>query len=302
MSIVANFEAYLLTERRVAHNTFSAYQHDLQQFISFLKGHDLLPEKASVEQVKDYLAFLKKQAISARSMARKISALKLFYAYAYDKFGIENIMKEFAAPKIEKKLPNFLTVQEIASLLATADQDESEIGLRNKVMLYLLYATGMRISELVIVKKNDIYFDTGFIKIYGKGGKERLLPLPAYMIELLAAFIKEKSQHSQLAVKNSDYLFTCVYGGKVKPMSRQAFWIFLKALCKKASIKSSISPHTLRHSLATHLLKNGTDLRSLQLILGHENVTTVQIYTHVEVTHLREIYNKKHPRSKSPSD
>lgn len=299
MSILTNFEAYLLTERRVAHNTFQAYQRDLQQCDSFLHTkHNKSLETATRDDIKEYLAYLKDElAITARSMARKISALKLFFIYAFEKAGVENIMEDFSAPKIEKKLPHFLTEDEIEILLNTAEQDTASTGMRNRVMLYLLYVTGMRISELVTLKIDDIYFDTSFIKIFGKGGKERLVPIPPMMLDLVRTYLAHKAQHENSAIKESPYLFACVYGGKVKSMSRQSFWIYLKALCKKAAIHRPISPHTLRHSLATHMLKNGTDLRSLQLILGHENVTTVQVYTHVEVTHLRDIYNKKHPRS-----
>lgn len=298
MSILTNFEAYLLTERRVAHNTFQAYQRDLQQCESFLQTKQKSLDQAESSDIKQYLAYLKDDLkITARSMARKISALKSFFSYANEKNGIENIMEDFQAPKIEKKLPRFLTEEEIELLLQTAEQDSSVTGIRNKVMLYLLYGTGMRISELVALKADDIYFDTSFIKVFGKGGKERLIPLPRMMLDLVRSYLTQKAQHENPAIKESAYLFASVYSGKVKPMSRQSFWIYLKALCKKAEINRPISPHSLRHSLATHMLKNGTDLRSLQLILGHENVTTVQVYTHVEVSHLRDIYNKKHPRS-----
>lgn len=293
MSIITKFEAYLLTERRVAKNTFSAYKQDLAQFVSFLAQHKITIEQATVDDVKRYLSYLKTNAIGARSMARKISALKLFFAYAHEHAGFVDITHDMQGPKLEKKLPSFLSEQEIAQLLQVADADTSEQGVRNKVMLYLLYVSGMRISELTNLRVSDIHADTGFIMIRGKGGKERMVPVPQDMIELLHNYMQ--------TIRGSDYLFAVRYGGKIKPISRQACWHVLNGLWKKTGISRTISPHMLRHSLATHMLKNGADLRSLQLLLGHENISTVQIYTHVETTHLRTVYDIKHPRSYTES-
>ncbi|MFI5332818.1 MAG: site-specific tyrosine recombinase/integron integrase [Candidatus Babeliales bacterium] len=289
MSIVTKFEAYLLTERRVAKNTFQAYKQDLAQFILFLTNHTITIEQATVADVKRYLSYLKSNAISSRSMARKISALKLFFAYAHEHAGFVDITHDMQAPKLEKKLPTFLSEQEIAHLLQVADADTSEQGVRNKVMLYLLYVSGMRISELTGLRLSDVHADTGFITIRGKGGKERMVPVPQDMIDLLHTYMQ--------TVRGSDHLFPVRYGGKIKAISRQACWHVLNGLWKQTGIARTISPHMLRHSLATHMLKNGADLRSLQLLLGHENISTVQIYTHVETTHLRTVYDTKHPRS-----
>lgn len=301
MSIVVKFEAYLLTECRVASNTFSAYKRDLKQFITFLAEQQSSLEKATAQEIKNFLGFLKGQGISPRSMARKISAIKSFFSYAHEHAGFDYIAEEISAPKIEKKLPSFLPEHEIEQLLKVAEKETSDIGKRNKVILYLLYASGMRISELINLKLSDIYFDTGFIKIFGKGGKERIIPLPQCMMDLLKEYSETAhrsfTSHSD-GDRNTDYLFPTFYGGKVKPITRQACWIILKSLWKKTGNSRVISPHTLRHSLATHMLKHGVDLRSLQLMLGHEKLTTVQIYTHVETTHLRAVYDKKHPRSK----
>lgn len=294
MSIVTKFEAYLLTERRVAQNTFSAYKQDLAQFILFLAQHTLSIEQATVADVKRYLSYLKNNAISSRSMARKISALKLFFAYAHEHAGFVDITHDLQAPKLEKKLPTFLSEQEIAHLLHVADADTSEQGVRNKVMLYLLYVSGMRISELTGLRVSDIHADTGFITIRGKGGKERMVPLPQDMMELLHSYMQ--------TMRGSDFLFPVRYGGKIKSISRQACWHVLNGLWKRTGINRTISPHMLRHSLATHMLKNGADLRSLQLLLGHENISTVQIYTHVETTHLRTVYDTKHPRSNAATN
>ena len=181
-------------------------------------------------------------------------------------------------------------------LLKAAEADSSSHAHRNKVMLYLLYVTGLRITELTTLTLSAIQWDTGFLHIAGKGGKQRMIPLPLPMKELLQGYV-QKLQHQMTAENKSDYLFPVRYACTIRPITRQAFWNILKKIWKKTGNAKSISPHQLRHSLATHLLKRGADLRSLQLLLGHENVSTVQIYTHVETSHLRMVYNKKHPRS-----
>lgn len=283
------FEAYLLTEKRVSANTFTAYKRDISQFIYFLGKENIIIEQIKKNDLKKFLCYLYDLKLSARSVARKISSLKIFFTYTHRQFGWKNIGQELYTPKIEQKLPQYLTENEIKLLLTAAEQDQTAIGIRNKVMLYLLYVSGMRISELVILTTADMHFDTGFISVCGKGGKQRMIPIPQFVLMMIKNYL---GTHPI-----TDYLFPVKYGKKIKPISRQAFWVVLKKLCKRSGINKSIFPHQLRHSLATHLLKKGADLRSLQLLLGHENISTVQIYTHVETSHLREIYDKKHPRS-----
>ncbi len=197
-------------------------------------------------------------------------------------------------------MPRYLSEDEIEKLLAVADNEKSNVGLRNKVMLYLLYVSGMRVSELISLTVGQVQFDSNFITVSGKGGKSRMIPIPADMMTLLKAYVEnvlsallDKGGRR----KKNDILFPVTYAGKVKSITRQAFWALLKNMWKKTGIEKTISPHQLRHSLATHMLKNGVDLRSLQLILGHENLSTVQIYTHLETGYLRKVYDKKHPRS-----
>ena len=295
--ILAKFEAYLLAEKRVASNTYAAYKTDLEQLIRFFDQRDLTFYTATPKDFKEFLKTLKNSSLGARTRSRKLSAIKVFYAWGVHQFGLENITIDIAFPKLEKRLPEYLTEQEIEQLLQVAHVNGSELGIRNKVMLSLLYVSGMRITEMTQIKISDIHFDTGFINVSGKGGKERLVPIPQAMSELLQNYIE--TVHKRLISKkvtHVEYLFPVLYSGKVKPISRQSFWIILKGICAKAGIKS-ISPHKLRHSLATHLLKKGANLRSLQLLLGHETISTVQIYTHVETDHLRKIYDKKHPRA-----
>jgi integrase/recombinase XerD len=300
-NIIVKFEAYLLTEKRVAHNTFNAYKHDIQQFLTYLAGHNIDLANTTMQDLKKYLLHLKDLGLSARSMSRKISSLKALFAYAHYYHNWPDIAHDLGFPKLDKKLPVYVTEDELEKLFAVAAQDSTALGMRNKIMLYLLYATGMRISELTSLTVSQIHFDTHRIMVHGKGGKGRIIPLPAQVTEFLKNYVdntfkilvtketKKKQRHT--------YLFPVYYGGILRPITRQAFWGILKDLWKKTGIQKSISPHKLRHSLATHMLKKGADLRSLQLILGHENLSTTQIYTHVETSYLRSIYNKKHPRA-----
>jgi len=292
--LVQTFHTYLVTERRASHNTVQAYMTDLEQVGDYFKEHNVSVQNLTADELKKYLSHLKDQGLSARSMARKISTLKAFYAYLAEKHSMENIAQGLIFPKLEKRLPTVISEEEVEHLLKIADADHSALGVRNSALLYLLYTTGMRISELVNAKVADIQFDAHIIKVHGKGSKERLIPLPTPIMPLVQKYVKQL-QASPLG--ESDYLFPTRYRGQIKPISRQAAWVILKKLWKQTGSAKSLSPHQLRHSLATHLLKKGADLRSLQKLLGHENVSTVQVYTHVETSHLRDVYDKKHPRS-----
>lgn len=292
------FEAYLLTEKRVATNTLSSYKRDLEQFVAFVHRESLSLNTLSGDDLKKFVHYLFGLKLSARSIARKISTLKAFFSYLYTHFNIKNSAKELCFPKIEKKLPAYLSEQEVKSILVQAEQDTSLLGKRNTIMLYLLYVSGMRVSELIMLCVPDFHFDTGFVSVTGKGGKQRMIPLPIAIMTLLQSYIQSiQNSFKETSNKNSLYVFPIVYGKIIKPISRQSCWMILKKLCINAGIKRPVSPHQLRHSFATHMLGNGADLRSLQMLLGHETISTVQIYTHVETSQLRKIYDKKHPRS-----
>ena len=290
--LIQSFRTYLITEKHASGNTVQAYMTDLHQLAQFLQTQKKSIETAIVQDLKKFLEVQQEQGIGPRSMARKISTLKAFYAYLQDRRNVPNVAAGLVFPKLEKRLPVYLTEQEIEKLLAMADADHSSHSLRNRALLYLLYTTGMRISELVNAKVSDIKFDAHIITVHGKGGRDRHIPLPTPIMNLINKYVKQLPASDEV-----DYLFGTRYRGKIKAISRQACWIILKKLWKKTGSTKSISPHQLRHSLATHLLKKGADLRSLQMLLGHENISTVQIYTHVDTSHLREIYDKKHPRS-----
>lgn len=291
---------FLLTEKRVSQNTFAAYRRDIEQLLNFLKSEKLTLKKCGKPQLKKFLRILKGAGLTAKTLSRKISSLKLFFSFLHDRFGFVNKAATLSFPKIEKKLPVYLTEEEIKHLFDIANKDNSFRGIRNKVMLSLLYASGMRVSELVSTKLEQIHFDTGFIAIMGKGNKERMVPIPQNVLDLIRFYLDtvyDKLLPKSAVETRRVYLFPISYQKQLKPISRQQFWSLLKQLIKKSGIKKNISPHTLRHSLATHLLKKGASIRLLQALLGHEQVTTVQIYTHLEDSQLRKVYDKKHPRA-----
>jgi site-specific recombinase XerD len=292
------FKIYLLTEKRVSHNTVQAYITDIRQFLDFLSDH-LIDRDIQPADLKVYLATLKKTQLASRSMARKVSSLKAFFGYLYRFHGCSNVAEVLMFPKLEKRLPKCLTEEEIEALLKIAAEDRSKNGERNRLMLCLLYVSGMRISELINLQASAIHEDNNLIAVHGKGGKERMIPICHEIIVMLTEYInsnKIRFQAKGFASENQ-FLFPVCYAGYIKPMTRQACWAIIKKIWSTTGIQKTISPHMLRHSLATHLLKHGADLRSLQMLLGHENLSTVQIYTHLDTSYLRSIYDAKHPRS-----
>lgn len=293
------FRIYLLTEKRVSTHTLEAYCTDLRQFLSFMSNKALSPEEVKPADLKEFLANLKKDELASRSMARKVSSLKAFYGYINRYHGLDNCAESLIFPKLESRLPKCLSESDIEALLAAALTDKTLHGLRNRVMLSLLYVSGMRISELIKLRTSDIHQESKLIAVQGKGGKGRLIPIPHEIIVLIDQYSQEmislfKSKNLQ---SENLYIFPVCYGGVIKPMTRQACWAIIKKIWAKTGIAKPISPHMLRHSLATHMLQHGADLRSLQMLLGHENLSTVQIYTHLDTSYVRSIYDAKHPRS-----
>jgi integrase/recombinase XerD len=293
-----SFKTYLITEKRVLQNTFLAYKRDIDQFYLFLKQRRVDVDRCKKEHLKNFLKELKTQGLSAKSLSRKISSLKRYFDFLNLRYKIPNIATALIFPKTEKTLPNYLSESELKKLLMAANKDHSIKGQRNKVMLYLLYASGVRVSELVNMTFEQIHFDTGFLQLMGKGNKERSIPLPKNILELLHYYSEQI--YPKLIPRGNEmqnFVFVTLHKNRIKPITRQLFWLALKKILKRANILKNISPHSLRHSLATHLLKNGADIRSLQMILGHENLATVQIYTHLENKEVRKIYDEKHPRA-----
>ena len=293
------FEHYLLAEKFVAHNTAVSYLHDMDQFFDFLtqeKKESI--ETVSADDVKKYLEFLKKKLkVGAQSASRKLSALKTFIKWGVPRKKFHDFCQGISYPKLGKKLPQFLSEDIIEKLLESAAKDHTLSGQRNKIMICLMYVCGIRVTELVELTMSQIQFDTGLIRISGKGNKERLVPLPLSVLQILRSYIENIHPKLCTGYMETDYLFPVTYGGKVRCMSRQAFWMLLKKIVKQADIDDHVSPHVLRHSVATHLLKKGANLRLLQMVLGHEQLQTVQVYTHIDISHLRKLYDAKHPRA-----
>lgn len=302
-SHIVAFEAYLITERRFTLNTVMAYKKDLAQFIEHIEGLSKTVEQVLLADLHSFLQHLHGQRCKARTIARKIATLKTFYVFLHEKHKINNIAASLATPKCESTLPRYLSEQEIQQMLAVAQQDKGPYAQRNYLMLLFLYGTGMRISELLELRVTDIRFDTRTVLVNGKGNKQRIIPLPEDLVPRLQEYATTLSQaYDEAAIivrttRTPEYLFPSNYGSSKKPLSRQAFWQMLRKLCKLAGIERDVSPHQLRHSLATHLLQRGADLRSLQLLLGHETLSTMHVYTHLDTANLRSIYNKKHVRS-----
>jgi len=294
------FEQYLMTEKMLANNTIQAYQSDIMQAIEFLekKGRRDFAQVTSAD-IKDFLHYIRvTQSVSARSASRKLSCLKSFSKYAQRHHGVHDFTFDVSFPKLEKILPKFLTEQQVLHLFTTAQSDTSLSGCRNNMMISLMYVCGLRVSELIDLTTSAINFNDGLLHIKGKGEKERIVPLPESIVTMIQIYMDKAQPYLfKDIVADTNYLFPILYANTIKSMTRQSFWGILKQIVTKAGLPENISPHVLRHSIATHLLKKGANLRHLQMILGHEQLETVQIYTHVEVSHLRSLYDLKHPRS-----
>jgi len=286
------FLKYMAAERHLSANTISAYQADIFFFLDHLGGRITTPSQVTCEHVRSFLADCLAKGISLRSNARRISSLRAFFRF----LAAEGIIKEnplalIELPKARRYLPTALTVSEVADLLA-ATPPPSPLSLRNEAMLHLLYASGLRVSELVNMPVAGININSGRLRVLGKGSKERLVPFGEVAGEKLAGYLKE-GRPKLLKKGRSDYLFLTAHG---RPMSRNRFWQIIKELVLRAGIKKKVSPHTLRHSFASHLLAGGADLRSVQMMLGHSDISTTQIYTHIDADRLKDIHKRFHPR------
>ncbi|MCX6244068.1 MAG: site-specific tyrosine recombinase XerD [Bacteroidetes bacterium] len=295
-SYIKGFKAYLQLEKSLSGNSVDAYVHDVNKFVQYLDvaGLKLSPEKVELHHLQEFLKWITLLGMTARSQARIISGLKGFYKYLL----LENVVLKdptemLESPKIGRKLPRVLTVEEIDKLIGGIDLSKSE-GERNKAMLETLYGCGLRVSELVDLKVSNLYFNDGFIKVIGKGNKERLVPLGSIAAKHIMIYMK--SVRSKIIVKKGyeDILFLNRRGSK---LSRVMVFLIIKTLALKTGTVKNISPHTFRHSFATHLVEGGADLRAVQEMLGHESITTTEIYTHLDKEYLRSTILQYHPRS-----
>jgi integrase/recombinase XerD len=288
------FINYLLVEKGLAAKTLESYSRDLIRFFDFLKQNGIDDiSQTDTTVILSHIINLRKNGLEARSRARHLVTLRGFFRFLLqEKILQHDPVRMVDLPKSTRSLPDVLSVNEIQDLLKMSERDFSPKGKRNAAMLELLYAAGLRVSELISLKLNDVNLEMGFVRVFGKGSKERIIPIGSHANNKIGDFIKT-GRPSLLKGLASHYLFVARAG---KPMTRQGFWKLLKQCCLKAGIDKNITPHTLRHSFASHLLEGGADLRSVQLMLGHVDISTTQIYTHVARDHLISIHQKFHPR------
>lgn len=290
-----DYEHYLKLERGLASNSIKNYIWDVEKLVSFLAENKLVesPVQIDKETVQRFVYEVAK-VINPRSQARIISGLKSFFNYlVFEDYRLDNPLDLIESPKIGRKLPDTLSENEINKLIAAIDLSKPE-GERNRAMLETLYGCGLRVSELIGLRISDLYFDEDFIKVTGKGDKQRFVPISNINKKYINIYRKEIRVHLKIQAGFQDILFLNRRG---KQLTRAMVFTIVKDLALKIGLDKVISPHTFRHSFATHLLENGADLRSIQQMLGHESITTTEVYMHVDRTHLAEVMNKFHPRN-----
>ncbi|MBX7115977.1 MAG: site-specific tyrosine recombinase XerD [Myxococcaceae bacterium] len=288
------FIAYLRAERNLAAKTVDAYGADLKRYLEYLAQAHITAEAVTREDVLEHLATLAKKGLSPRSRARHLAALRGFHRFLEDeKIAKVDPTEDLDTPKHTQKLPVFLTLPEVEALLNAPDE-RTTAGARDRAMIELLYATGLRVSELLNVKVADVSLGEGYVLTMGKGRKERVVPIGRIATEKVTEYLKE-ARPKLLKGAESKTLFVTP---RKKPFTRMGFWKLLRRYALKAGIKKRLSPHKLRHSFATHLLERGADLRSVQAMLGHADLKTTQIYTHVNAERLKAVYQAHHPRSR----
>lgn len=291
---IKDYQSYLRIERGLSKNTIENYGFDIERLCVFLENNqiDVSPIKIGDETLQQFIYAVAKE-VNPRSQARIISGLKSFFNYlVFEDYRNDNPLELIEAPKTGRKLPDTLSLDEIDTLIENIDLSTNE-GERNRAMLETLYGCGLRVSELITLKISDLFFDEGFIKITGKGNKERFVPIGPLTQKYIDLYRKEIRTHLNIKKGAEDTLFLNRRGNQ---LTRAMIFTIIKDLANKIGLKKSISPHTLRHSFATHLLENGADLRSIQLMLGHESITTTEIYVHLDRSFLKEVMHTFHPR------
>jgi integrase/recombinase XerD len=292
---IQHFKNYLRLERAMSENSIEAYIRDVEKLCQFaeITEHNPSPEAITERDILDFLEYLGEFGISATSQARMLSGIKSFYKY----LAIENLIQIdptqlIEAPKIGRKLPDTLSFPEIERMLEIIDVSTPE-GTRNRAILEVLYSCGMRVSELIDLKLTNCYFDIGFVRVFGKGRKVRLIPIGRDAIKYTKIYLESIRNNQDINPESGDIVFLNRRG---KQLSRVMIFLIIKDLAARAGIQKSISPHTFRHSFATHLIEGGADLRAVQEMLGHESITTTEIYTHLDRVFLQETMKSFHPR------
>jgi integrase/recombinase XerD len=291
---IDSYMNYIAVEKGLSRNTLDSYSGDLVRYANFLGGLGITEiGKTSKTEVMAYLLSLWKQGLSAKTVARSVSVLRGFYRWLADEGVLRgNPLEDMESPRTTRSLPEVLSLDEVESLL-NQPNPSNPIGMRDKAMLELLYATGLRVSEFVHLVLNNVNLEAGYLIVLGKGGKQRVVPMGQEALDWLRRYLEE-SRKRLLANRQSTLVFVSQWG---KGMSRQGFWKIIKKYALMAGIRKNISPHTLRHSFASHLLEGGADLRSIQSLLGHVDISTTQIYTHVTRERLKKVHARYHPRS-----
>ncbi len=295
-SYIKGFRSYLQLERSLSGNSIEAYEHDIEKLHQYVQFKELSggPDKITLEDLQGFIKWINELGMGARSQARLLSGIKSFYKYLI----LENVIKDdptllMEGPRLGRKLPDFLSIDEINTIIGMIDLSKPE-GERNKALLETLYSSGLRVSELVGLKKSNLHPEIGLLRVTGKGNKERLVPIGSVALKQIATYESSYRNHLNIKPGNEDFLFLNRRGAK---LSRVMVFTIIKQLVLAAGIKKSISPHTFRHSFATHLIEGGADLRAVQEMLGHESITTTEIYTHLDREYLRSAILQFHPRS-----
>ena len=293
-TFIKSYQSYLRIERGMSKNTIDNYSFDIDRLCLFLEENSISvsPITINEETIQQFIYHIAKQ-LNARSQARIISGLKSFFSYLiFEDYRPDNPLELIETPRIGRKLPDTLSIVDIDRLIVAIDLSSNE-GERNRAMLETLYGCGLRVSELVTLKISDLFFEEGFIKITGKGNKQRFVPIGTYTQKYIEIYKDKVRLHLNIQKGHEDTLFLNRRG---RQLTRAMIFTIIKDLVVKIDLNKTISPHTFRHSFATHLLENGADLRSIQLMLGHESITTTEIYVHLDRKHLAEIMNTFHPR------
>jgi integrase/recombinase XerD len=291
-----DFIHFMVVEKGLSKNTVISYERDLNHYLSYIKNVEQIPSLNEITrfQIIHFLNHLKQQGKSAKTLARHVASIRSFHQFLLREKAVEqDPTVHLETPQTERSLPKVLSLTEVEALLE-APKDSTPFALRDRAMLELLYATGIRVSELIQLNMDDLHLMMGFIRCIGKGNKERIIPIGKTAAAVLETYLSEGRLKLRSKNHPTEALFLNHHG---KRLTRQGYWKILKGLAKKANIEKEITPHTLRHSFATHLLENGADLRAVQEMLGHADISTTQIYTHVSRTRLKDVYSKHHPRA-----
>lgn len=293
---IKGFKSFLQLEKGLSNNSIEAYLRDVNKFVQYQEviEIEIAPDRVTLNNLKDFIQWINELGLSAKTQSRIISGLKAFYKYLILEDIIHHNPAELLeSPRLGRKLPDIISLEEINQLIAAIDLSKPE-GTRNKAMLETLYSCGLRVSELINLQISNLYFNEGFVKVTGKGDKERLVPIGTSAIKYINIYIDNIRNHMAIGNEFADILFLNRRG---KKLTRVMVYVIIKDLAEKIGLKKSISPHTFRHSFATHLVEGGADLRAVQEMLGHESITTTEIYTHLDREYLRSAILQFHPRS-----